>query len=239
MWKPPATVKALDSPTPAGSRRSRIDEGREHPAADHAELVLLRHVHRLTAAGGRVDDHDQPSEQDGRVGAPVQHGREDDRRRVNGDPRLQSALQEEQSRAQQAGLRVEPAAEVLVGRVHVEPPVHRQEHRRDQDQGKRGAEVVLDEPEAVLVALAGHREERHRAGLGGHYREADGGPPRAAVALQVVAQARPPARLPDAVGRDPDHAHDQDHEVEQAHEKTRSSTTRRATHVAKQPITNR
>ena len=142
----------------------------------------------------------------------MQHGREDDRRRVDGDPRLEAALEEEQGRAQQAGLGVKPAAEVLVGRIDVEPPVHRQEHRRDQDQRQRGAEVVLDEPEAVLVALAGHREKRHRAGLGGHHREADGGPPRAAVALQVAAQAQPTAPLPDAVGRDPDHARDQNHD---------------------------
>ena len=58
------------------------------------------------------------------------------------------------------------------------------------------------------------------------------------VALQVVAQALPPARLPDAVGRDPGHAPDQHQEVEQVHEKLRSSTTKRATHATKQPITN-
>ena len=98
---------------------------------------------------------------------------------VDGDPRLQAALEQEQRRAQQPGLRVESAAEVFVRRVHVEPPVHRQEHRRDQDQGERGAEVVLDEPQAVLVTLAGHRQERYRAGLGRHDREADGCPPSA------------------------------------------------------------
>ena len=63
------------------------DKGREHPAEDHAELVLLREVHRLAAAGCRVDDHDESRQQDGHVGAPAHHGREDDRRRIDGDPR--------------------------------------------------------------------------------------------------------------------------------------------------------
>ena len=95
-------------------------------------------------------------------------------------PACEAALQQEQARAEQPGLGVEPAAEVLVGRVDVQPPVHRQEHRRDEDQRQRRAEVVLHEPEAVLIALAGRREERDRAGLGGHHREADGGPARCA-----------------------------------------------------------
>ncbi len=64
------------------------------------------------------------------------------------------------------------------------------------------------------------------------------GPARAPVALQVVAQVPPPARPPDAVGRDPDHGADQDHEVEQIHRKDPLSTTSSTTQVTKQTSTN-
>ena len=62
--------------------------------------------------------------------------------------------------------------------------------------------------------------------------------PGAPIALQVVEELLPPASLPDAVGRDADHAAEEHQVVERTHEKLRSSTTRRTTHVTKQLSTN-
>ena len=52
-------------------------------------------------------------------------------------PACEAALEQEQARAQQPRLGVEPPAQKLVGRVDVQPPVHRQEDRGDDDQRQR------------------------------------------------------------------------------------------------------
>ena len=146
-------------------------------------------------------------------------GGEDDRRRVDRDAGREAALQEEERRAQQPGLRVEAAPEVLVGRVDVEPPVDRQEDRGDQDQGEGRAEVVLHEAQPVLVALARRGEERDRARLRRHDREADRRPsPSCRRPSGRRCRLLPVARPPDAVGGDADQGAEQDDVVERIHE---------------------
>jgi hypothetical protein len=49
-------------------------------------------------------------------------------------PAARTTLQQEEAGAEQARLVVEPATEELVGRVDVEPPVHRQKHGADDDE---------------------------------------------------------------------------------------------------------
>ncbi len=159
----------------------------------------------------------RPGADDRRVQPPAHDAGEHDGGRVDRDARAQPALEQEKARAEQAGFRVEAAAEIFVGGVDVQPPVNRQEKRRDEDQREGRAEIVLHEAETVFIPLSGHGKERDRAGLRGHDRQADGEPARVATALEVGLEVALSARAPDPVGGDAHQRGEQDEVVERVH----------------------
>jgi hypothetical protein len=193
----------------------------------------------IAAAGDRVDDHEQPGEHDDEVERPAEHRGDDDRGRVDRDAGGETALQQEEAGAEQARLLVEPLTEELVGGVHVEPPVHGQEHGAHDDERQRQAEVVLHEADAALEALAGDREERDRARLRGHHAEADRPPAGGRAAAQVRVEAPHVARAPGAVRGDAHDGAEQHDPVGDVHEKIAVNTDNRITTSTNQPKTNR
>ncbi len=208
-----------------------------------AEITAICHfcvsADGLAAAGDGVDDHEQPGEHDDEVQWPAEHRGEDDRGRVDSHPRGEAALQQEEAGAEQARLLVEPPAEELVGGVHVEPPVHGQEHRAHDDERQRQAEVILHEADAALEALAWDREERDRARLCGHHAEADGPPPGGRVAAKIGVEAPHVARAPGAVRGDAHDGAKQHDPVGKVHEKIRVNSVSRRTTATNHPKTNR
>ena len=61
--------------------------------------------------------------------------------------------------AQQPRLFIEAAAEEFVGGIDVQFAVDRQEDRRDEDEGEGRPEIILHKTKAILITLAGRREE--------------------------------------------------------------------------------
>src|SRR5262249_20776643 len=98
---------------------------------------------------------------------------------------------------------------------------------------------VLDEADAALVALAGDREERDRAGLGGHHAEPDGAPAGGGVAAEIRVQAPHVARAPGAVRGDAHDGAEQHDPVSGLHEKISVNTVRSTSQSATQPRTAR
>src|SRR5664279_638671 len=137
-------------------------------ASDVYKRQFLGEGHRLTAASHRVNNDHQPAQKDCQIETPAQHRGEDYRRGVDRNSSSQPPLQEEQRRAQQTGFAIETTAEKFVSGVNVQTPVHRQEHRRDEDQRQGQAEVILDETKPVLKTLAGSRDKGDGARLSRH-----------------------------------------------------------------------
>jgi len=122
-------------------------------------------------------------------------GGKDDGGRVDGDSGGEPALQEEEGRSEQTGLGIKAVPEKLVGGVDIQTPVHWQEYRGDDESGPAAFQNNFARSPAVLIALAGRGDESDGAGLGGHNRNADGGPLHVRVALQVVVRSwRPRVR---------------------------------------------
>src|ERR1035438_5680945 len=99
-------------------------------------------------------------------------------------------------------------------------------------------EIKLHKPETVLESLARRGHKGDGAGLGGHDRQPNRGPPDRLVALHVGVQvvATPCAQY--AVRGDSQHAPQQHREVQQVHWKTSVRTSKSNTHTTKQPSTN-
>ncbi len=208
-------------PSPSGSLASSTTDGRHHAAEDHRHLPLLGQADRFAAARDGVDDHEEPRAHDDEIQAPAQHGGEDDGGRIDGHPGGEAALEQEEPRAEQTRLAVEAPAEELVGGVHTEPPVDRQEHGGHDDEGEGQPEVVLHESDAALESLPRDGKEGDRARLGGHHGQADRPPADGLAALEVRVEAPDMARAPGPVGGDADHGAEQHHPVGEVHEKIR------------------
>ena len=99
--------------------RQQHGKCRSHAGENYGHLPFLRDADRFVATDRRIDDHEQSREHDRRVKPPAEHGREDDRRGVDREAGGESALQQEQARAEQARLGIETVPEVFVGRINV------------------------------------------------------------------------------------------------------------------------
>ena len=185
-------------------RQAVQDEGerRGHAAEHHHHLPGLRAADHARAARDRVEDDGAADGEGGPAERPAEHRRQHDRRRVERDAGAEPAREQKQQRNQLPRLAIEARFQIFVRGVDLEPVVDGHDHRREDDHGDRQAEVELDEAHAVLVGLAGHRQERDGAGLRGHDREADGPPAQVAAAAQVGLGALDLARLPGAVDDD-------------------------------------
>ena len=89
----------------------------DHANQDDHHLVALRQADDLGAAGHGVNN-DQPAGQpDGQIQSPSEQSRQDNGRRVDGDPGGEAALHEEQEGAEQLRFAIKPLTEILVGGV--------------------------------------------------------------------------------------------------------------------------
>ncbi len=118
-------------------------------------MIFLRETDGLTSARHRVHNHEQSAEKNGKIEPPTKNRGENNRRRVDGNPRCQSALKEKKRSTQQTRFRIEARAEIFIGRVDIESPIDRQKHDRDEDERKRHSEIVLHKAQPVFVALPG------------------------------------------------------------------------------------
>ena len=110
MWIAAGDSEGVGEAEAGGQLRQQDEERRDHAGEDDADLIFLREVHRVAAAGDGVDDDEQAAADDGQVEPPAQDGGEHDGRRVNRDAGAEAALQQEERRAEQAGFRVEASA---------------------------------------------------------------------------------------------------------------------------------
>jgi hypothetical protein len=113
---------------------------------------------------------------------------------------------------------IEALAEIFVGREYLQALIDRDENRADDDEGERLAEIVLDEPDAAFVGLPGHGKKGDRPCLRGHDREADGPPPDAVVALEVMAKIWMAVGFPESVKGDSQDRREEDDVIEPVHE---------------------
>ena len=150
-------------------------------------------------------------------------------------PGGEAALEQEESRAEQARLPVEAPAEVLVGGEHTEPPVDGQEHGGHDDEGEGQPEVVLHESDPALESLPRDGKEGDRARLRGHHGQADRPPADGLAALEVRVEAPHMARAPGPVRGDAEHGAEQHHPVGEVHEKIRLKLASRTTTSTNHP----
>ena len=193
------------------------DEGGEHAAEDDGHLPFLGKVHGGAATGDGVNDGEEAGADDGEVEPPAEDGGEDDGGRVDGDAGLETALEDEDARAEEAGFAVEALAKILVGGVDAELAVNREKHGADHDQCERETEIILDKGDAVLRGLTGQGEVGDRAGLRRHDGEPDGAPLGRGAALEVGIEVVGVAGAPRAVGGDADDGAEQNKPVEGVH----------------------
>ena len=224
---------------PVGQPHQHDDKRRGHAGEDDRHLPFLREAHGDTAAGDGVDYHQQTGADDGEIEPPAEHRGYDDGGRIDGDTRGETALDEEESGAEETGFAVESPAEIFIGGVNAEPAVDGQENRADDDERERQAEIILDETDAAFEALPGDREKGDGAGLRGRDRETDGEPTRALAALEIGVEVVGVARAPRAIGRDADHRPEEHEPVDGVHAKTRANRVSAMTTRMKQPKTKR
>src|SRR5215469_2239200 len=127
---------------------------------------------------------------------PSKNGGENYRRSVDGNAGSEPPLQEKQKSSKLARLQIEPALQVLVGRIDLEALVQRNDRRREDHHGDRQSEIELHEAHSVLVTLPRGGEKGDRAGLGRHDRQANRQPSSIATPSQVRVDAADAARSP-------------------------------------------
>ena len=148
---------------------------------------------------------------------PAEDDAHHDGRRIERQPHGRAALDQKNDSGKRARLRVEPALEILVGRIYARfvedgDGGRAQNHHRD-----RQAEVELHEAHAVDVSLAGGGDERDRAGLGRHDREAHRVPRHCLAGKQIVAGGCAAAPPPEPEAGDRDYGRDHHDPVERRH----------------------
>src|SRR5256714_529850 len=124
----------------------------------------------------------------------------------------------EEKSAEQTRFFIETLPEIFVGSENFQALIDRDEDRADHDERERLSEIILDEPDAAFVSLAGHGEKRDRAGLGGEDGEADSSPANRPVAFQVFAEVRVIVGSPESVKRDREDRREENEVIEPVHE---------------------
>jgi hypothetical protein len=198
----------------AGHRPGRDGHNGREAAEAYAELHDVVPDHRLHAAEGRVERHDDAEHQDGRRHRNRAAGRRADRqaRHVDRGRHPAEAPDDEDAGGQAAHAHVEPRFEILVRREIVQPPIERQRDARDpriQEQPRRRAkeqnQSVPDRGRGLHQVVDGAVERRHQ-------RQADGQPRhRLAGEEEVVEVPLPPREeQADAAERGKIRHHDDD-----------------------------
>ena len=198
------------------TKDGRRDDG-EHAEDDEHHDLDVGPGHGLHSAEHGVDDGRQRNRQRRQRQVPTQNERKDDGGRGDDGAALHASGDEEQQAGERAGLRVEPALEVLVGRIH--PRVVEEGHERDaeDDHRQRQREVELDEAETVVVALTGGPDHRDGAQLRGHHREAGRPPGNRSVGQEVAVDPVTVTRPLEPVVEDPRQDRDEDRPVDGTH----------------------
>ena len=198
-----------------------MPNGERHADEDNENLVALGEADDLRAADNRVGDDESAREPDGQVQIPAEERGKNDGRRVDGDSGGDAALDQKQKRAEQPRLFVEPLAEIFVGGVNLQPLIDRNKNRADRDERERLPEIILDEPDAALVGLAGHGEKRDRAGLRRQHGKPDGSPANRSITFEVFAEIRMIVSAPKSVERNGEDRREEDDVIEPVHENRR------------------
>ncbi len=205
------------------------DKSRDHSGENNRQLILLRVSDSVGATRHRIHNHRDAAGDNRQRQRPPKHGRKHNCRRVNRDPRADSALQKKQSRRQQPRLRIEPPAQKFVRRVHIQLPIQRQKYRRYNHQRDGHREIILNERQAARIPLPRRRKKRDRRRLRRHDRKPNDEPRLLLFAAQIVVQIPPPARAQNAIQRDRKNGPKKHPVIESVHAKAldnhRSATT--------------
>ena len=193
------------------------DDDREQADDDDRHLLDVGPGHRLDAADHRVDRRRQADREDGQRQVPAEDDRENHGGRGDDHAARQPARAEEQHARQGPCLQIEAALEVLVGGVDAGAVEERHERHAEDDHRDRQPEVELHEAHAVGVALPGRPDQRDRAQLRRHHREADGPPRQAAVREQIAFDLVRVLGAADAVPHHPHQVEADDDPIEQVH----------------------
>ena len=200
--------------------RQQHDDGDErNPEAeeDDAHLLHVRPGDGLDAANHRVTHHGHTHQHGGGALRPSQNYRQHDGWRVDGEPRGNAALAQEDDTGQRAGLGVEPVFQVFIRGIDAGAIKNRHHHGRDHDHGDGQSEVSLHEAHAIHVRLAGGGDKRDGAGLGGHDGERHGVPRHGFAGEQVAVHRVAAAAAVQAVGDDGNQRREQDHPIQGSH----------------------
>ncbi len=172
---------------------------------------------RLVPPVDHVDDGRSRHEEDRRPLVPAQDHRENEGRRVEGDPHRQPAGHQEEEAREGPGPAVEALLEVLVGREHSGAIEEGDQGHAEDDHGEGQPEVHHEESHAVGVGLARGSDEGDGADLRGHHRQADRPPPHLAPGQEEVGHLAVAAAHVDAEGGDSDEIEGEDAPVEGRH----------------------
>ena len=200
--------------------RQQHDDGHQRnqqPQEDDAHLLHVRPGDGLDAADHGVTDHGRAHQQRGSALRPSQNHRQHDGWRIDGEPRGDAALAEEDNTSQCARLGVEPVFQVFVRGIDAGAIKRRHHHCTDHDHGDGQAEVSLHEAHAIHVRLAGGGDERDGAGLRGHDGERHRVPRHGLAGEQVPVHRVAAAAAVQAVGDDGHQRGEQDHPIQGSH----------------------
>jgi hypothetical protein len=170
----------------AGDAVDQDADRRQHPDDDHDHLLDVGPGHRLDAAKAGVDHHRHRQRQHGRRHAPAENRGDHHCRRRQRNAQRERPSHQEQEAGQRSHPHIEALFEILVGGVDPRPGEERHHRERQDDHRDRQAEIELHEPQPGGIRLAGGSDQRHRAHLGRHHREADRPPGQRPVGEEVA-----------------------------------------------------
>ena len=174
---------ADDRPEPAVDLRDEEGERDRAGAEEHQRLEHVGPDDRLHAAGCDVDDRDDHEDRDRRQERPAHQVGHRHRRHGEPHPRPGQTRDEEEDRRGHLARLSEAMAKELVDRRHVVTVEGRDEQERHAQLGEARAHEELRVFPVLAVGGGRHRDDRHRADLGGQERQA-GRPPRDPAARQ-------------------------------------------------------
>src|ERR1700748_2672161 len=213
--------------------RDRDPEGKRHSDEDDEDLITLGETDDLRSADDGVEHDESAREPDRERQIPAEERRENNRRGVNRDPARDAALDEEQKPAEQPRFFVEALPEIFVGGENFQALINRDKDRADHDERERLSKIILDEPDAAFISLAGHGKKRERAGLSREHGKADRSPANRPIAFKIFAKVRVIVSAPKSVKRDRDDRREENEVIEPVHENRSVKAKSKATSTAK------